>query len=112
MDNLSLTLSLLFAGLIIGILISLAIAAVIRGFCETIAPGSSPRKGGLIMLMIYLPTFVFLMRNMTEVAPMIVGITISSTLVSIVMLIKNIRTIKNPLPFMDAGSLDQSNQAK
>jgi hypothetical protein len=110
-ENLSLTLSLLFAGLIIGILLSLAMATIISGFCDALAPGSSPRRSGFVMLMLYLPCFLFLMRNMTEVMPMIVGVMLGSTFISIAILIKNIQTIKNPLPLTDAGSVQQTDQA-
>jgi len=103
MDNLSLTLELGLAGLIIGLFLSIAIATIISGFCDALAPGSSSRRSGYIMLIIYLPSFLFLMRNMTEVTPMIVGVMLSSTIISIAVLIKNIRAIKNPLPLPKAG---------
>ena len=99
MENLPLTLSLLVAGLIIGLFLSIAVATIICGICDALAPGSSPRRSGFIMLMIYLPTFVFLMRNMTEVLPMIIGVMISSSIISIAVLIKNIRAI--PLMHQD-----------
>ncbi len=103
MDNLALTASLTFAGLIIGLCISIAVATLLRGVCEAIQTGSAQRKVGLIMAMVYLPLFTFLMRNMTEVLPMIIGILISSCIITIAVLIRNIRATKNPLPLPKAG---------
>ncbi len=103
MQNLSLTLSLFAAGLVVGLFLSLGVASTISGICNAIAPGSSKRKVGLIMVMIYLPVFLFLMRHMTEVMPMIIGIGLSSSVISIAVLIKNIRATKNPLPLPKAG---------
>ena len=103
MDNLALTAALTVAGLIIGFCISIAVASLLRGVCEAIQTGSAPRKVGLIMAMIYLPLFTYLLRNMTEVLPMIIGIFISSSLITIAVLIRNVRATKNPLSFPKAG---------
>ena len=103
MDNLPLTAALTFAGLIIGFCMSIAVATVLRGICEAIQTGSAQRKVGLIMAMVYLPLFTFLMRNMTEVLPMIIGILISSCLITIAVLIRNVRATKNPLSLPNAS---------
>jgi hypothetical protein len=55
------------------------------------------------MVMVYLPLFLFLMRHMTEVTPMIVGIMISSAAVSITTLVQNFRASKNPPSSPNAG---------
>jgi nicotinamide riboside transporter PnuC len=91
MDHLSLIIELTAAGLIIGLCLSLAVATIISGICEALQPGSSQHKVGLLMLMVYIPLFAFLMRNMTEVLPMIIGVMISSSIVSISVMIKKYR---------------------
>ena len=91
MDHLSLTLQLFAAGLMIGLFLSLPTAAIISGICEALQPDSSQHKVGLIMIMIYVPLFTFLMRNMTEVLPMMIGIIISSSIVAISVMIKKYR---------------------
>lgn len=91
MDHLSLTLQLFAAGLMIGLFLSLPTAAIISGICEALQPDSSQHKVGLIMIMIYVPLFTFLMRNMTEVLPMMIGIIISSSIIAISVMIKKYR---------------------
>jgi len=91
MDHLSLTLQLFAAGLMIGLFLSLPTAAIISGICKALQPDSSQHKVGLIMIMIYVPLFTFLMRNMTEVLPMMIGIIISSSIVAISVMIKKYR---------------------
>ncbi len=105
MDNLSLMIELTAAGLIIGLCLSLAVAAIISGICEALQPGSSQHKVGLLMVMVYVPLFIFLMRNMGEVLPMVIGVIISSTLTSIAVMIKKYREtlIKNPPSLPRAG---------
>lgn len=102
MDNLSPTLSLFAAGLIIGLFLSLPTAAIINGICEALQPGSSQHKVGLIMVMVYVPLFTFLMRNMTEVLPMVIGVIFSSSVVSISVMVKKYR---------EALKLPQSHQS-
>ena len=108
MENLSLTLSLLVAGLIIGFLATIAVGACIRSICEAFQAGSSHRWTGLITLMIYVPLLSYTMRNMVEVAPMILGILLSTSSLGMVFLISNIRavrhqTTKNPSSSPSAG---------
>ncbi len=105
MDNLSLIVELTAAGLIIGLCLSLAVATIISGICEALQPGSSQHKVGLLMLMVYVPLFVFLMRNMTEVLPMVIGIIVSSTAISIAVMIKKYKEelTKNPPSLPRAG---------
>ena len=91
MDHLSLTLQLFAAGLMIGLFLSLPTAAIISGICEALQPDRSQHKVGLIMIMIYVPLFTFLMRNMTEVLPMMIGIIISSSIIAISVMIKKYR---------------------
>lgn len=91
MDNLSLTLQLFAAGLIIGLFLSIPSAAIISGICEALQPNSSQRKVGLIMLMVYIPLFTYLMRNMTEVLPMVIGVIVSSCVLAISVMIKKHR---------------------
>ena len=102
MDHLSLSLQLFAAGLMIGLVLSLPTAAIISGICEALQPDSSQHKVGLIMIMIYVPLFTFLMRNMTEVLPMMIGIIISSSIVAISVMIKKYR---------EALKLQQSQQS-
>ena len=40
------------------------------------------------MAMIYLPLFAFLLRNMTKVLPMVIGVMISSSVISIAVMFK------------------------
>lgn len=96
MENLSLTLSLLLAGLIIGFLGTIAVGACIRGICEAIHAGSSHRWSGLITLMIYVPLLTYAMRNMMEVAPMVLGIILSAFSLGIIFLVSNIQTNQHP----------------
>ncbi len=108
MENLSLTLSLLLAGLIIGFLATIAVGACIRGICEAFQAGSSHRWSGLITLMIYVPLVSYAMRNMMEVAPMILGVLLSASSLGILFLISNIQasqhqTTKNPPSLPSAG---------
>lgn len=91
MENLSLTLSLLVAGLIIGFLATIAVGACIRSICEAFQAGSSHRWTGLITLMIYVPLLSYTMRNMMEVLPMVIGIIFSSIVISSLIVIKNYR---------------------
>lgn len=91
MDNLSLTLQLFAAGLIIGLFLGLPTAAIISGICEALQPDSSQHKVGLIMVMIYVPLFTYLMRNMTEVLPMVIGVIVSSSVIAISVMIKKYR---------------------
>jgi nicotinamide riboside transporter PnuC len=102
MDNLSLTLQLFTAGLIIGLFLSLPSAAIISGICEALQPDSSQHKVGLIMVMIYVPLFTYLMRNMTEVLPMVIGVVVSSSVIAISVMIKKYR---------EAFKLTQSQQS-
>ena len=102
MDHLSLTLQLFVAGLMIGLFLSLPTAAIISGICEALQPDRSQHKVGLIMIMIYVPLFTFLMRNMTEVLPMMIGIIISSSIIAISVMIKKYR---------EALKLQQSQQS-
>jgi len=102
MDHLSLSLQLFAAGLMIGLVLSLPTAAIISGICEALQPDSSQHKVGLIMIMIYVPLFTFLMRNMTEVLPMMIGIIISSSIIAISVMIKKYR---------EALKLQQSQQS-
>jgi len=88
MENLALTAELAFAGLIIGLFLSLPLAAIISGICEALQPGSSQHKVGLLMVMVYVPLFAYLMRNMTEVLPMVIGVIISSSAISITVMFK------------------------
>lgn len=103
MENFLPTLSLFMGGLVIGLFISIAAAATINGLCEAIVPGSGQRRLGLILLMIYVPGFLFLMRNMTEVTPMIIGVTVSSTIISIAVFVKNMFTTKQQLQSISKG---------
>ena len=96
MEHFSLWSSLTFAGLIIGLLISIAVGATIHGLCTYFGADLAPRATGLLMVMVYLPLFLFLMRHMSEVMPMIIGIMISSTAISITTLVQNFRATKNP----------------
>lgn len=48
------------------------------------------------MAMIYLPLFAFLLRNMTKVLPMVIGVMISSSVISIAVMFKKYRETKNP----------------
>jgi hypothetical protein len=96
MDNLSLTLQLFAAGLIIGLFLSLPTAAIISGICEALQPDSSQHKVGLIMVMIYVPVFTYLMRKMTEVLPMVIGVMVSSSVIAISVMIKKYKgAVKN-----------------
>jgi len=88
MDNYILTAELTAAGLIIGLFLSLPLAAIISGICEALQPGSSQHKVGLLMVMVYVPLFAYLMRNMTEVLPMVIGVIISSSAISITVMFK------------------------
>ena len=103
MEHFSLWSSLAFAGLIIGLLISMAVGATINGVCSYFGDDLADRATGLLMVMVYLPLFLFLMRHMTEVTPMIVGIMISSAAVSITTLVQNFRASKNPPSSPNAG---------
>jgi hypothetical protein len=105
MTDLTLWLSLGLTGLIIGLLISLAVAAIINGFCEYLSKGSSQRFCGLSMLLIYLPLFAWnLHRMMAEVLyPMLIGILCSSAVISLSVYRQNIRALKNPLSLPKAG---------
>lgn len=105
MESISLTLSLLVAGLSLGLFISIAVACILSGICEALQQGSSQHKVGLLMVMVYVPLFIFLMRNMGEVLPMVIGVIISSTLTSIAVMIKQYREtlIKNPPSLPRAG---------
>ena len=91
MDNYILTAELAAAGLMIGLFLSLPLAAIISGICEALQPGSSQHKVGLLMVMVYVPLFAYLMRNMTEVLPMVIGVMISSSAISIAVMIKKYR---------------------
>ena len=91
MDNYILTAELAAAGLIIGLFLSLPLAAIISGICEALQPGSSQHKVGLLMVMVYVPLFAYLMRNMTEVLPMVIGVIISSSAISIAVMFKKYR---------------------
>ena len=105
MTDLTLWLSLGLTGLIIGLLISLAVAAITNGFCEYLSKGSSQRFCGLSMLLIYLPLFAWnLHRMMAEVLyPMLIGILCSSAVISLSVYRQNIRALKNPLSLPKAG---------
>lgn len=48
------------------------------------------------MVMIYLPLFAYLMHNMTEVLPMVIGVMISSSVISIAVMFKKYRETKKP----------------
>jgi hypothetical protein len=104
MEDFSLWSSLAFAGLIIGLLISIAAGATIHGLCSYFGADLADRATGLLMVMVYLPLFLFLMRKMTEVTPMIIGIMISSAAISITILIQNFRATKNPQTLPKVGS--------
>jgi hypothetical protein len=105
MAHLTLWLSLGFAGLIIGLLISLAVATVISGFCEYLSKGSAQRFCGLSMLLIYLPLFAWILNNMMadQLFAMIIGILCSSTFISLSVYRQNLRTLKNPPSLPRAG---------
>lgn len=92
MENLSLAASLFIAGLIIGLLISFAVSSILCAICEAIYSGSANRRLGTVMLMLYVPTLAFLIRDMTEVTPMIVGVLISSFIISAIYIIKNLKS--------------------
>lgn len=86
MDNWSLSLSLLLAGLVIGMLISLAVAAVLQGLCEWLTLGSSVRRLGVLMLMLYMPILTAVWWNkLVEVTPMAIGVLISGLVISIMI---------------------------
>ena len=54
------------------------------------------------MVMVYVPLFAYLMRNMTEVLPMVIGVIISSSAISIAVMFKKYR---------EAFKLTQSQQS-
>lgn len=105
MTHLTLWLSLGLAGLIIGLLISLAVAATINGFCEYLSKGSSRRFCGLSMILVYLPLFAMILHNMMaeELFALLVGILISSAVISLSVYRQNLRTLKNPPGVSEAG---------
>ncbi len=105
MTDLTLWLSLGLTGLIIGLLISLAVAAITNGFCEYLSKGSSQRFCGLSMLLIYLPLFAGILHHVMAEAlyPMLIGILCSSAVISLSVYRQNIRALKNPLSLPKAG---------
>lgn len=84
MPDWSLDTSLLIAGLVLGLLISIAAGAVLEGLCEWLAPESSQRKLGILMLLLYVPILAYVWRyKMEEVTPMAAGVLISGLIFSI-----------------------------
>lgn len=94
MDSLALNTALLLAGLVIGLLSSIAVGACLQGFCEWLRVGSSKRGLGFVMLLLYMPTLAFVWRNKLEEVPaMAYGVLLSSLIFSIAVQIRSFKTM-------------------